>query len=311
MPSTPPFPAVQQSGQQPCARQPLRRFLRAITTARGRRQAARAAIHVRRGAGWPWALGAIVLVALALTGPGTPRGATVQEPLLVASAASLRFVLQDVAERYRAQTGREVALVFGATGALARQIENGAPYDIYAAADDRWIEHLTREGLTRPETAVSFAEGRLVLLLYRAEDFPPGSPPPGAELDGQGLRHVAVANPELAPYGLAARQVLQAAGLWQRLNSRLVYGDNVRQVERFVTSGNADAGLVALSVVNAPPARWRLIARGLHAPIRHTLVVLRRCTRTDEALRFAALLQDAPGTATLRRYGLSPLEQGH
>ena len=199
---------------------------------------------------------------------------------VVAAAASLRFALDDLAAAFLRQTGRSVRLSYGSSGNLARQIREGAPYDVFLSADPRYVLELHRDGLTRDEGR-DYLRGRLAIVV------PHGSPLAadgslrdlGAALEDGRLRRFAIANPEHAPYGIAAQQVLTHAGLWERIRPHLVLGENVGQAAQFAISGNSQGGIIGyeLAIAQAIAARSSAapIPREWHEPLRHRAVLLR------------------------------------
>lgn len=230
----------------------------------------------------------VIALGVALLAPIGARA----EPL-VAAAANVQGALDEIIAGYTAQTGLAVRVSYGSTGNLLRQIREGAPFDLFLSADEASAEALVTEGLTQGAAQV-YAQGRLALLVPKG-----GAVGVDAQLDGLRaalaagtVKRFAIANPEHAPYGLRAREALTHEGLWEALQPKLVLGENVAQAAQFVTSGNADAGIAALSLALSPavaaladhvtlPAEW-------HAPLTQSLVVL---TRADaETLAFAAYL---------------------
>lgn len=198
---------------------------------------------------------------------------------LIAAAASVRFAIEDVARAYYAQTGRRVRLTFGSSGNLARQIRAGAPYDVYLSADPRYVEALAGDGLT-PDTGKDYLLGRLALIVPRASPLAVDGSLEDLRLalsDGR-LQRFAIANPEHAPYGQRAEQVLRRAGLWEAIRERLVLGENVGQAAQFAVSGNAQGGIVAFALARAPAVSGRasaaLIAKAWYTPLHHRAVLL-------------------------------------
>jgi molybdate transport system substrate-binding protein len=250
------------------------------------------------------AFGALVLLFALAGGACSP----LSEPPRVAAAADLQFALTDVADRFAEETGERVELVFGSSGILARQIQDGAPFDVFLSADEAFVEQLARAGRTRDD-GVLYARGRIVLFA------PTGSPlVPGEGLDGLArliatgqVPRFAIANPEHAPYGRAAEQALRKRGLWDALQPALVLGENVSQAAQFATSGNAVGGIIAYSLALAPAMRERgqhvLIPAGDHAPLRQRMVLLERAGPAAE--RFYRYVQAPAARATLERYGFA------
>ncbi|MCX7670223.1 MAG: molybdate ABC transporter substrate-binding protein [Anaerolineae bacterium] len=227
-------------------------------------------------------------------------------PLTVSAAADLIYAFQEIAAQFEAETGQKVVFNFGSTGQLARQIEYGAPVDLFAAADVSFVEELVRAGLVLSDTVQLYARGRIVLWtradsplhLERLED-----------LMQPAVRRVAIANPDHAPYGVAARQALQAAGVWEAVQPKLVLGENVRQTLQYAETGNVDAAIVALSL-SVPaaaelsgPGRWVLIPQELHAPMDQALVVVKGTRQEAAARAFAAYVHGPRGRSIMRKYG--------
>jgi molybdate transport system substrate-binding protein len=232
----------------------------------------------------------------------------------VAAAASLHGVMTRLVAGHEARGEGPVTLVFGASGQLAQQITNGAPYDVFLSANRAWVERLMRGDHVRPGTVTPFAAGRLVLLLATHAELE-NAPALAdgavlARLRGDAFRHIALANPAHAPYGVAARQALQRAGLWEALGDKLVYGENVRQAQQFVESGNADAGLVALSLLGQPHGVWREVDHRLYAPVEHTYAIARDAPHPAAAAAFTRMLATPAAARILESGGLRPLPGG-
>jgi molybdate transport system substrate-binding protein len=240
-------------------------------------------------------------VAPAVTGAPVPvdtdRSA---EVLTVAAAADLQFAFTEIAELFEQETGRPVTLVFGSTGQLAQQIENGAPYDLFAAANIDFVEELAGKGLALPDTVALYARGRIVLAVNRESGIAATTMD---DLLAPAIQHVAIANPEHAPYGMAAKQALQAAQVWDAINPKLVLGENVRQVLQYVQTGNAEVGIVALSVANVPEVTWTLLDESLHQPLDQALAVVTDSPHAQAARDFAAFINGETGRPIMRKYG--------
>ena len=259
-------------------------------------------------------LPAIALLALAAhatagaeTGPATSTqdaGTTV----LVAAASDLKFALDEILAVFRAGTGIDVRVTYGSSGNFARQIGQGAPFDLFLSADESYVERLAQRGLTR-DRGVPYAVGRIVLYVPR------GSPlAPDPELRGLAQRladgsagRIAIANPDHAPYGRAAERALRQLGLWEAVAPRLVLGENVVQAAQFASSGNAEGGIIAYSLALAPALRDRgtfvLLPESLHAPLLQRMVLLSRAP--PAALRLYEYLQAPAARAVLVRYGFA------
>lgn len=218
------------------------------------------------------------------------------ESVLVAAAANVTVVVEEVAEAFTAETGHEVVLAFGSTGGLYAQIAQGAPFEVYLAADAERPALALAEGLAVPGTGFTYANGRLVLYSTTG-DVSMGA----AALRGD-FQRLAIADPTLAPYGRAAAEVLAALGLTETLADRLVVGTSVTQALQFVVSGNAELGFVAAGQVGGGGSHW-LVPVDLHAPIRQDAVLLEAGAENPAALAFMTFLAGETAAAILRGAG--------
>lgn len=230
----------------------------------------------------------------------TSAGIAAADTIRVAVASNFADPLRPIARRFEAGTGHTVILSPGSTGKLFAQIVNGAPFDVFLAADTERPARLERDGVAVPGSRSTYAVGRLILWSPR----PGYVDERGAVLETGRFRHLAIANPKLAPYGKAAREVLEARGLWAALQGRLVRGENIGQAFQFVNSGNAELGLVAYAQVRRPghPVAgfgW-LVPQSLHAPIAQQAVLLKD---RDAARAFLAFLRSEAATEILRGFG--------
>lgn len=228
-------------------------------------------------------------------------------PIRVAAASDLKFALDELAALYRQQSGRAVQVSVGSSGQFAQQIRQGLPVDLYLSADESYVFQLADAGLAQGRGVV-YAAGRLALIVPKASPIAlePGFASLRAALPG--LRAFAIANPEHAPYGRAARQALERLGFWPEVSARLVLGENVAQATQYVSSGAAQAGVTALSLALAPEVARLVRSIGLppelHEPMRQRMVLLRRAS-ADAAL-FYEFLQGAAARAALQRHGFGP-----
>lgn len=228
-----------------------------------------------------------------------PGGADGPAALTVFAAADLAFAFRELIPPFERAHRAEVTLVLGSTGLLARQIEEGAPADVFFAADESFIDRLERGGYVLPNTRTRYAQGRLSIVWPRGRSAIGGL----QDLREQRIRRVAIANPAHAPYGRAAQDALQRAGLLDALRAKLVYGENVRQALQFVQAGAADAGIVARSIAGAPEVESRLIDSSAHAPINQAVAVPRRAKAPDLARGFIAWVNGPSGRAIMKRFG--------
>lgn len=221
--------------------------------------------------------------------------------ILAAAAASLAPLKGDLASEFRRASGHQVRFVFHASGMLAHQIVNGAPYDVYLSANERYVEQLLDSGHLLPETLRVYALGRLGLW------SPEGRVRALEDLTAPAVRRIAIANPAHAPYGVAARQALERHGLWERLKPKIVLGENVRQAFQYADSGNVDAAVTAWTFVARRGAL--LLPAGWHEPIRQAGAVVSRSKHRSAAEAFLEFLTSEEGRRVLERHGLFPPEQ--
>jgi molybdate transport system substrate-binding protein len=241
-----------------------------------------------------WAVvGFLIALAPAIARPADPT-------LTVFAAADLAFAFDEIVPRFERVAGAKVTLVLGSTGNLATQIEHGAPADVFFAADQAFVDRLIAQQVLIPESRALYAQGRLVLAT--AKRLGPKLTDLRALLDPR-IRHVAIANPEHAPYGRRAEEALRAVGIWEMLKPKLVYGENIRHTLQFVQSGAAEAGLVALAIANVPEVEWVLIDVSLHAPLNQATAVIRWSPRPELGRSFIQFVNGPEGRAIMKRYG--------
>ncbi len=225
---------------------------------------------------------------------------------MVAAAASLRDALPELVEAFATQGGSRARLSFGASGNLRRQIAQGAPFELFLSADEAFVLALAREGHSLDEGVV-YAEGRLAILLSKDSPLRLDGTLKDMEqaLEDGRLRRLAIANPEHAPYGRAAREVLQALGLWERLGDRLVIGESVSQAAQFVSTGAADAGIVAYSLALSPRlaqcCNQAPLAAELHNPLPQRGTLIKGAS--EAARRLFAFILGPRGRDILQRRG--------
>jgi molybdate transport system substrate-binding protein len=234
---------------------------------------------------------------------GTPNNqSTSNDPLLVAAAADLQFAFTDLGQKFKEQTGQEIEFSFGSTGNLTTQIENGAPFDILAAANIAFVDRLKERGLIIDDTQQLYAQGRIVLAVNREA----GVQATGLQdLLDPTISRVAIANPEHAPYGKAAEEALQSAGLWDELQPKLVLGENVRQTLQFVQTGDAPVGIVALSIAEVPEVTYTLLPAELHNPLNQSMAVIKATQNEAAARAFLEFVNGPEGRPIMKQYGFA------
>lgn len=243
------------------------------------------------------------LLLLAVWGAPAAGG---ERALRVASASDLAIVMPEIVSAFRGASGVRVEVVYGSSGNFVAQIKNGAPLDVFFSADRAYPEALERAGLAeRPRV---YGAGRIVLWVPADSRLDPGRDGWGVLSDPRVTR-IAVANPEHAPYGRAAVEALRRAELYEKVQAKLVYGENVSQAAQFVESGNAQAGIFAYSLTFSPALSggksWEIPAR-LHAPIEQSVVVLKRARGNPAAEELVRFVTEGPGRQLLSRFGFEP-----
>ncbi len=252
-----------------------------------------------------WIL-ALVGASLGLAACALPGQSSPPQPLLVSAAADLTPSFEELSKLYEQQTGQPVTFNFGASGQLAQQIDQGAPVDLFASADVALVKDLAAKGRVLPDSVQIYARGHLVLWT-RADS--PLAVKTIADLLKPEVQRVAIANPEHAPYGRAAREALQAAGAWEAIQPKLVLGENVRQALQYAETGNVDVAMVPLSLSLASQGRSVAVPEDLHAPLDQALGVVASSPRQAEARRFAALIASPQGRSILAKYGFTLPDQ--
>lgn len=237
---------------------------------------------------------------LLLTSLVTPAPAGIPQELTVAAAADLVFAFKEIGPLFERAHGVKITFIFGSTGTLAKQIEHGAPVDVFFAADESFIDKLAAREILVAETETLYAQGRIVLATAKHT---------GLKLTGlkdllrPEVRRIAIANPGHAPYGKAAQEALEHTGLWERVKPKLVYGENIRHALQFLQTGNVEAGIVALSVASAPEISYVLLDASLHTPLHQAAAVVKRSPRPEMALAFIRFVTGREGRPIMKRFG--------
>lgn len=242
----------------------------------------------------------VLVLASLLLACGRADGST---PIRVAAAADLTRAFEELGQAFEKQTGQRVIFSYGATGLLAKQLREGAPFDVFAAANTSFVDEVVRAGVCDGATQRPYARGHLVVWTKKGGMAPPTTL---AELADARFKRIAIANPDHAPYGMAAKQALETLGLWDKLKPRLVLGENVRQALQFAETGNVDAAIVARSLVVEDKDNPTLpVDETRHRPIDQSLVVCTRGQNRQGGQRFADFLASDEGKAIMGRYGFA------
>jgi len=240
------------------------------------------------------------LLALSCKRGATETDETNPNVLYVAAASDLTPAFEELGRSFEQATGIRVVYNFGSTGMLTKQIENGAPVDVFAAANVEFIDALDKKGSIIADTKALYARGRITIWMK----------PDGAlkierleDLARPEVERIGIANPEHAPYGKAAREALETARIWDVVQPKCVFGENIRQTLQYAESGNVNVSIVALSLSLQSKGRWILIPEELHKPLDQALAVLKRTRREQQARKFAAFINSEQGRPIMRKYG--------
>ena len=226
------------------------------------------------------------------------------EQIRVAVASNFIFPIKELSKEFENTTGNKVLVISGSTGKLYAQIHQGAPFEVFLAADSNRPELLEKEGIGVPGSRFTYAVGRLVM--WSAD--PKFITTFGLQvLDQKNFRYLAIANPKTAPYGKATEQVLRKKGYWEKIQSRLVRGENISQTLQFVVTGNAQIGFISLSQLSSSRemlggTSW-LVPLSLHEPIQQQAILLKRANSSQVAREFLKFLKSKEGQKIIKNYG--------
>ena len=244
-------------------------------------------------------------LALGLPGPAQPRPVQVA----VAAAGDLRGALEELKGGFEAgHPGIQLQLSFGASGSLTAQIQQGAPFDVFLSADVGFPQQLQKAGLVRDQGLFPYAVGSLTLWVRKDLALDPARD--GWQvLLSPGIRKISTANPQVAPYGRAAEAALRRVGLYEKVQPRLVFADNIAQAAQFLQAGSAEAGLISTTQARHPALAqtgllWRVPA-DTYPPLRQAGVILLRSPHQDQARAFRGFITGADGPAILARHGFA------
>jgi molybdate transport system substrate-binding protein len=232
-------------------------------------------------------IGALLLVLIIAGACQTDVSKIAAPELTVAAAANLTEVFGEIGAKFTQQTGVRLVFSFGATADLAKQIENGAPFDVFAAADSEHVEQLDQKGVLTPGSRALYARGRLVLWI------PPGNTLKADRIQaitGKEFERIAIAKPDIAPYGRATVESLQALGIWKDVEPKVVYAQNVSQTKQYAGTGNAEAAFIPLALVKPGEGSCIEVAENLHQPIDQALGIIKDSPRQETARQFVSFL---------------------
>jgi molybdate transport system substrate-binding protein len=242
----------------------------------------------------------LVAVLLVSTCKRNSPGIVDNGEITVAAAADLGSAFEELGREFQNTTKIKVTFSFGSTGLLTKQIENGAPMDVFAAANTDYIDQLDKQGLVVSGSKTIYARGRITLWTPKSSSLQIQKL---SDLTRSEVKRVAIANPDHAPYGMAAREALQRAGIWESVKPKLVYGENIRQTLQYAETGNVEVAIVALSLSMQSDGHWVLIPDELHKPLDQALAVIKGTKNEKAAREFAGFVTGAQGQAIMRKYG--------
>lgn len=241
---------------------------------------------------------ALLLVAACSSKKGSDSGPV--KTVSVAAASDLAQAFTDVGAAFEKKTGIKPNFNFSSSGLLAKQIEQGAPFYLYAAANKVFVDQVIKSGKCDPDTAQLYSRGRVVLWSKA------GAPAKITDLVDPKYKRIGIANPDHAPYGLAAKQALERAGIYDQVKDRLVLGENISATMTYAKEGSVDVGLVALSLAIATDAKlYAPVELDLHDPLEQTMIVCGKGREADAARQLADFIVSEPGRDIMERYGFS------
>lgn len=254
----------------------------------------------------------LLRLALALLIAVLGATAVAGEEVRVAAAADLKFAMTQLAEQFEKETGTRVNVTYGSSGNFFSQIQNGAPFDLFFSADVEHAKKLEARGFAERGTLYNYAVGQIVIWMPPSANVDVNKLEWNSLLDAS-IQKIAIANPEHAPYGRAAVAALQKAGIYEQVKSKLVYGENISQAAQFVQSGNAQAGIIALSLAVSPVMNagrsWEIPAE-MHPPIEQAAVLLTSAKDKKAARAFLDFVKSAAGREVLLKYGFAIPAEG-
>jgi molybdate transport system substrate-binding protein len=222
----------------------------------------------------------------------------------VAAASDLAYAFPEIAKLFEKKTGNKVTFTFGSSGNFAKQLAEGAPFDVYASANVKFVDDTVAAGACDGATRALYGRGRIVV--WTRHGIAPAAGV--ADLADARFVKIAIANPQHAPYGKAAQQALESTGAWAAVQPKLVYGENIQQTLQFVQSGNVEAAVVALSLARAQATAkegvdWALVDESQHKPLDQALVVCKKGANAAVGKQFADFVQSPEGRAVMTRFG--------
>lgn len=248
----------------------------------------------------------IVSMLVIMTGCNNKKEEIETKEIYVAAASDLTKAFTELGELFEKEYNCKVTFNFGSTGILKEQIANGAPFDVFAAADEKAILELEKNGIVKENSSSLYALGRIGLVIQTNSQLEV------IELEDllkSEIKKIAIANPDHAPYGLAAKQALESTGLWDKIKDKLVYGKNVSDTMTLVTTGNAEAGIIALSLKDDSQVKFSLLDEALHKPLRQAMGIIKTTKNEDLSQKFVEYVNSSEGREIMTKYGFTKVEE--
>lgn len=219
--------------------------------------------------------------------------------ITVAAAADLVFAFKEIGEVYEKDTGNKVKFVFSSSGTAKEQILNGAPYDVYASANIQFVDELIVANMAIKETKELYGIGRIGFAMLKGNK----KVVTVNDLLKSDIKKIAIANPSHAPYGLAAKESLISLGVWDKVKDKIVYGKDIQDTMALIRTGNADCGIIALSIVKSTEVDFTLINDSYHNPLKQGIVVIKNTKNEKEARDFIKYVNGSKGRNIMKKYG--------
>lgn len=225
-------------------------------------------------------------------------------PLRIAGASDLVAVMEEIEPRFEKASGGKVDFIAGSSGKLAAQVREGAPFDVFMSANAKFVDDAVASGACLGDTKAMYARGRVVMWTPEG-----GENAPPATLEGladEKYETISIAQPDHAPYGAAAKQALEKLGVWRKVETRMVYGSNIKETMQMAETGNAEVGLIALSLAIKAKGKYVEIPAELHEPIDQALVVCKNGKQQALGRKFVEFVRSPEVVDLMRSYGLPP-----
>lgn len=250
----------------------------------------------------------LIIILIGLTGCASGQNKATKDEkseLTVAAASDLTKAFTEIGAAFEQSNNCTVIFSFGSTGTLAEQILNGAPFDVFAAANESVINDLNIKGSIVSETIQLYAIGRIGITTLKTAQVDASTM---EALTDPAIKIIAIANPEHAPYGLAAKQAMMTSGLWDTLEPKLIFGKNISETLTYLTTGNADAAIIALSLNDESTLNFTLVDSDMHEPLRQAMAVVKSTKNEDLARKFNAYVNSPEGKKIMANYGFTTPE---